>query len=319
MQTDLDQVGAVVIDAQPAAEQPLAPIHSKPRLPASSVLVSASDEVTGLARLIELAIQHGRPVEELTKAFKEVLAMRARQQFAAAMHAFRAEVTPVPKAKWANMTGRNSDVEWGFAFAPLPIIDEHIQPLCDKHGLSYSWKQDRPDAQGVFATWCILRHLGGHEELTPFWSSIGSNAKLSQPQNVAGGNSFAMRQSLVMALGLSQTDNFDDEELLARMHAQPTAKPTGGLQTPQRRQDAPTTAARPATTAPATSAPPAAAGVRMASEKQCNMIKGRADRAGVGELDLLKRFKLDSLDRIPSASVDPILEYINRAQPGMGE
>lgn len=317
MKTDLESVGAVIIDAQPASATPLATTH-KPRLPASSVLVTASDEVTGLARLIELAIQHGRPVDELTRAFEQVLALRARQQFAQALHAFAGEVTPVPKTKWANMTGRNADQEWGFAFAPLPVIDEHIKPICQKHGLSYAWAQDRPDAQGVFAVWCIVRHSGGHEERTPFYSSIGTNPKLSGPQNTAGGNSFAMRQSLVMAFGLSQTDNFDDEELLAKMHAPPTAKPRSSLQTPQRRQDAPAAPARPQT-APSAAPAAAAPGGRLASDKQCAMIKRRADRAGVGETDLLKRFRLDSLDRIPSDQVDPILEYINRAQPGMGE
>lgn len=315
MHTTTDQVVDVLATSAPA-DQPLA--ATKPRIPANSVLASARDEVAGIGLLIELALQHGRPIAELTDALKTILDLRARQQFAAAMHAFRAEVPPVPKAKWANMQGKNSAVAWGFSYAPLPVIDEHIKPYCEKHGLSYSWDQDRP-VDGILATRCIVRHSGGHQETTTFYGAPTANDAISASQRIAATNSFNMRQALVMALGLSTTDNFDDEELLARMAAPPPAKP--GVQSPGRRADAPPPATRPATQAHCLSAEPrpAQTAVRLASEKQCAMIKGRADRAGVAERDLERRFKLDSLDAIPSASVDAILEYISQAQPGMAE
>ena len=58
-----------------------------------------------------------------------------------------------------------------------------------------------------------------------------------------------------------------------------------------------------------------AGAVRLASEKQCNLIKMRADRAGVAEADLMRRFNLDSLDAVPGGQVDAILEFIAKVAP----
>ena len=321
----IEQVAAVAeaaVELEPAPFS--APAVAKPRVPADSVLVRAHDDTTGIALLIELAIKHGRPIDELIAAQREIMAMRAVQEFNRAMDGFRGEVTPIPKARWANMQGRNSDTPWGFSYAPLDVIDVHIAPLCRKYGLSHRWNMMAPGASVVnyIETQCIVRHVGGHSETSSFYTPAGVNDKISASQNIAASNTFNKRQALIMAYGLSQTDNFDDETLLRETNQAPPAK---AMATPRSRS-APTSqgASTQGNVGAGTSqagneshgqpARPAGA-VRLASEKQCNLIKARADRAGVAESDLIRRFNLESLDTVPGASVDAILEYISKVAP----
>lgn len=321
----IEQVATVaetVVELEPAPFN--APAVAKPRVPADSVLVRAHDDTTGIALLIELAIKHGRPIDELIAAQREIMAMRAVQEFNRAMDGFRGEVTPIPKARWANMTGRNAETQWGFSYAPLDVIDVHIAPLCRKYGLSHRWNMMPPGASvaSYIETQCIVRHVGGHSETSSFYTPAGVNDKISASQNIAASNTFNKRQALIMAYGLSQTDNFDDETLLRETNQAPPAK---AIATPRSRS-APTSqgASTQGNVGAGTSqagnesrgepARPAGA-VRLASEKQCNLIKARADRAGVAESDLIRRFNLESLDTVPGASVDAILEYIAKVAP----
>lgn len=322
----IEQVAAVAeaaVELEPAPFN--APAVAKPRVPADSVLVRAHDDTTGIALLIELAIKHGRPIDELIAAQREIMAMRAVQEFNRAMDGFRGEVTPIPKARWANMQGRNNDTAWGFSYAPLDVIDVHISPLCKKYQLSHRWNMLPPGASvvGYIETQCIVRHVGGHSETTSFYTPAGVNDKISASQNIAASNTFNKRQALIMAYGLSQTDNFDDETLLRETNQAPPAKAIA----PPRSRSAPTGqgSSTPGGTVGAGTSqagnesrgePARAAGVvRMASDKQCGLIKMRADRAGVAESDLIRKFKLESLDAVPGGQVDAILEYIAKVAP----
>lgn len=315
-------VAETVVELEPAPFN--APAVAKPRIPADSVLVRASDDATGIALLIELAIKMGRPLDELIAAQREIMAMRAVQEFNRAMDGFRGEVTPIPKARWANMQGKNNDTPWGFSYAPLDVIDVHIAPLCKKYQLSHRWNMMPPGASVVnyIETQCIVRHVGGHSETSSFYTPAGDNGRISASQNIAASNTFNKRQALIMAYGLSQTDNFDDETLLRETNQAPPAK---AIATPRSRS-APTSqgASTQGNVGAGTSqagneshgqpARPAGA-VRLASEKQCNLIKARADRAGVAESDLIRRFNLESLDTVPGGQVDAILEYIAKVAP----
>ena len=314
-ETETTTAEQVLGDIQEGVTRPLAEFHGKPRIPADSILVRASSETTGIALLIEKAIESGRDVRELVDAFKEALAIQARQQFASAMHAFRAECPPIPKARWAEMTGRNSDYAWGFSYAPLDVIDEVTRPILGRHGLSYRFVQEKPEG-GLIPVVCVVRHVGGHEERTPYWAAMGTNDKISQAQNMAAGNTFAKRQALVAALGLVTTDNFDNEEALALLRGvngpAPAKAVRESIQPPRRRADAPPPqrASEPARESRKATTFVPAAGPGMASDAQVRMIKGRADRAGISEAELARRFELQTIDQIPRGKVDAILDYL---------
>ena len=320
-ETETTTAEQVLGDIQEGVTRPLAEFHGKPRIPADSVLVRASSETTGIALLIEKAIESGRDVRELVDAFKEALAIQARQQFASAMHAFRAECPPIPKARWAEMTGRNSDYAWGFSYAPLDVIDEVTRPILGRHGLSYRFVQEKPEG-GLIPVVCVVRHVGGHEERTPYWAAMGTNDKISQAQNMAAGNTFAKRQALVAALGLVTTDNFDNEEQLALLQGvngpAPAKAVRDSIQPPRRRSDAGQSAGQNQAPRPTNRPlineqprqPAGHSGGQMASDAQVRMIKGRADRAGISEAELARRFELASIDEIPRGKVDAILDYL---------
>ena len=287
------------------------PVPVKPKLPADSALVRASSETTGIAILIEKAIESGRPVAELVQALEKALEIQARQQFSQAMHQFRANMPAVPKARWANMEKRDGSGSWGFAYAPLDVIEEYARPVLQACGLSYRWIQEPPQGS-IVCTICIVRHVGGHEERTPYYSPIGDNKAISGAQNWAVANSFNKRQSLIAALGIVTTDYFDDEEALARAREAnkgATAKAIRDeVQPPRRKPDA-EPQQRPAQAAPRPA--PAPVG-EFASERQIESIRRRADYVGIGEAEVCRRFELEAFAKIPRAKVNEILAYLEK-------
>lgn len=300
------------------------PVPVKPKIPADSVLVRASSETTGIALLIEKAIETGRPIAELVQSFEKALEIQARQQFAVAMDAFRRECPAIPKARWANMTGRDSDQSWGFSYAPIEVIDEVIRPILGRHGLTYRFVQDKPPADGLICTECVVRHVGGHEERTPSWAVVGNNQKISASQNLAVGDSFARRRALTAAFGLVTTDNFDNEEALAMMQAAnrpPPAKAAReAIQPPRRKPDAtPRVQSEPnAWGAPRSGAatftprPASESAGEFASDRQVESIRRRADYVGISEFEVCRRFELEAFAKIPRAKVNEILAYLEK-------
>lgn len=290
------------------------PVPVKPKLPADSALVRASSETTGIAILIEKAIESGRPVAELVQALEKALEIQARQQFSQAMHQFRANMPAVPKARWANMEKRDGSGSWGFAYAPLDVIEEYARPVLQACGLSYRWIQEPPQGS-IVCTICIVRHVGGHEERTPYYSPIGDNKAISGAQNWAVANSFNKRQSLIAALGIVTTDYFDDEEALARAREANKGATAKGIrdevQSPRRKADA-EPQQRPAQAAPRPA--PAPAG-EFASERQIESIRRRADYVGISEFEVCRRFELEAFTKIPRAKVNEILAYLEKLAP----
>lgn len=305
----LEVTEAAVLEAQPVHVPAVA---NKPRMRADSILVRASDEVTGLALLAEQAIAAGRPLDEIMRAMERAMEIKQRQQFSAAMHQFRGAMPAVPKAKWATIKTKDGG-EWGYAYAPLDVIEEYARPVLHANGLSYRWVQE-PPADGLICTVCIVRHVGGHEERTPYWSPKGDNQKITAAQNWAASNSFNKRQSLIAALGIVATDYFDDEEALARAREANAGPSAQKIKAPQRREDA----QRPAAQQQARPVereqprPPSEAQAGQASAGQCAAIRRRADAAGIGESELARRFDLPDLDHVPSARVNEILGYLSR-------
>lgn len=311
-------LAVMINDIGAGTTRPLAEFHTKPKIPADSVLARASSETTGIALLIEKAIESGRPVAELVEALKAAMEIQARQAFNRAIFLFRQECPPIPRARWAEMTGRNNDQPWGFSYAPLDVIDEVTRPILGRHGLSFRFIEDGPPVNGIICTVCIVRHELGHEERTPYWGPIGNNSAISAGQNKAAGNSFNKRQALTSALGLVTTDNFDNEEALALMQGvngqAPAKAARDAIQPPRRRPDAQPQGQRQAPPPPRQEAPrpQPAQGEGFASERQVAAIRKRLDASGLGETELCRRFELDAPDKIPTAKVNQILAYLEK-------
>lgn len=166
------------------------------------------DTGSPMVAMIELARQLGpegrETLAQLADMQREQQDRQARQQWATAMSAFQAEApTITPNRKGAH----------GAPYADRAHIMQTIQPLLSRHGLSITFGAPGPeerDGEG-FAVVCIVHHVGGHNERTPFSvprEKPGNRMNVSQAEGSA--SEYAQRYALKLALNLRVGDVDDD-------------------------------------------------------------------------------------------------------------
>lgn len=188
---------AHVVDARREA------IEQVPRHAPSGELAPAG--TAGIQQLLAAAVDRQLPVEAMEKLvtlYERMADRQAAQEFAAAMAAFQAECPAVKHsrtAKFATKSGQGVE----YSYAELPAIAETIRPFLHKHGLTYRWNST-PDGK---LCQCIVRHENGHEISSTFPVLVDDNSLRSSAQNHAAALTYARRQSLVQALGLTSADS----------------------------------------------------------------------------------------------------------------
>jgi hypothetical protein len=180
--------------------------------PSSAVerVETPSSEPT-VARLLQLALEKGTPVESLEKLValhERVEERNARRAFFEAMAAFQAECPPIHKASTAEIT-TNKGGKYKYTYAELDEIARTINPFLAKHGLSYSWNS-KVDGKAL-TCWCTARHRDGYSgEPVEFTLPIDNPSAMSDQQKVGAALTFAKRQTLTSAFGLVTTDDDTD-------------------------------------------------------------------------------------------------------------
>lgn len=164
--------------------------------------------------LLELAIAKGdegtQTLERIMDLLERNQANEARAQFNSAMAAFAAECPPIKKNKTANIVTKSGS-RYSYSYATLDQIARTVSPILSKLSLSYTWNSKQGDGQ--LTCTATIRHAAGHSESSEFVCPIERSAQKSGPQNVASSLTYARRQALVMALGLSDTeDDIDGQE-----------------------------------------------------------------------------------------------------------
>jgi len=146
-------------------------------------------------------------MEKLLTLHERVADRMAAQEFARAMAAFQSECPFIPKSSTASIvTTRGSS--YAYSYAELPEICKTIKPFANKHGLSYTWDtEETTDSQLVCI--CIVRHVNGHQVPTRFKCPIDTTAKMSGPQKSGAALTYAKRQSVIAAFGLTTCDPDD--------------------------------------------------------------------------------------------------------------
>jgi hypothetical protein len=148
-------------------------------------------------------------LEKLLSLHERVADRLAAQEFARAMAAFQSECPFIPKTSTAHITTRGEGRGYAYSYAELPEICRTIQPIATKHGLSFSWDtEETADSQLLCV--CIVRHINGHQVPTRFKCPIDTTAKMSGPQKSGAALTYAKRQSLIAAFGLTTCDPDDD-------------------------------------------------------------------------------------------------------------
>ena len=149
-------------------------------------------------------------LEKLVALYERMEAMNASKAFAAAMARFKSECPPIPRrTENPQFTVLRDGVKVARKFASIDDIEPTIRPVLSACGLGYRWG-DSVIAGDILTLPCIVRHEGGHSESSSSSVPIGSSAGCSPQQKVGVAESYAMRYSLIKALGLTSCDEDTD-------------------------------------------------------------------------------------------------------------
>lgn len=155
-------------------------------------------------------------MEKLYDLFRQMKADAARAAFSQAMSRFKSTCpaiprrTPNPQFKAVDRNG----VSRVRMFASLEDIGHTVRAPLAECGLSYRWGDAKIDA-GVLTVPCIISHEGGHSESSSVPIVTESKAGCSDQQKFGIAQTYAMRYSLIAALGLTTCDEDDDGNMPA--------------------------------------------------------------------------------------------------------
>ena len=163
-----------------------------------------------IGSLIELAIHEKVSPDSLEKlvTLHERLSDRAAaEEFARAMASFQRECPQIRKESKAEIPTKSGG-KYTFRFASLEAIWRTVRPILEKNNLTVTW--DSKEDKGLVSCTCIVKHVNGHSERASFSCTTDTSASMIGPQKSAAAVTFARRQSLVQALGLTTTDQDTD-------------------------------------------------------------------------------------------------------------
>jgi len=161
----------------------------------------------GPMRLIEIAVQRGAQIDELSR----LLDLQERWEKAesvkaynAAFSAFRAEAVAVVKNKTIQQGPLN-----GTAYAELFNVIDAVTPALSKHGLSTSWKITQDNKDWIEVT-CVLRHSLGHTESVSMGGPPDDKGAKSPIQARMSTVTFLERYTLKAICGVAERGDDND-------------------------------------------------------------------------------------------------------------
>lgn len=164
------------------------------------------EKPSDIGHIIQFAIGQNVPVETIERlvALKERMDDRAAaQEYNVALARFQADCPPIKKTSTAKIT-TNTGSSYGYSYAELDEIARTTRPILTRYGLSYSWDSDVEGDKLVCI--CTVRHVAGHAQSAKFALPTTTKSGMSDQQKVAAALTYARRQSLIQALGLTTTD-----------------------------------------------------------------------------------------------------------------
>jgi hypothetical protein len=168
-----------------------------------TAIVERPSRETEIGDLIRVAMERGidaASLERLVGVYERMESARAARQFNDAMARFQADCEPIVKNKKASIVS-GSGAKWGYQYASLDEIARTIREPLQLHGLSYTW-DSLVDGNKILCT-CTVRHAGGHSSSATFSATIDEKMSVTPVQKSGAALTYAKRQSLVQALGLS--------------------------------------------------------------------------------------------------------------------
>lgn len=162
--------------------------------------------------ILHLAVEKGMDpagLEKLFALYERDADRKAAQEFAEAKAAFQSQVPPIRKTSEAKVLSQRTGSAHTYRYAELDEIARTVRDPLTKNGLSYSWDSHLSDKGNMVCT-CTVRHVNGHKETASFECSTDTPASMTAQQKHAAALTYARRQSLIQALGLTTCDPDND-------------------------------------------------------------------------------------------------------------
>lgn len=188
----------------------------KPEIVKPSVALAPAN-APSVYELLRFSMESKASVEQMERllAMQERLETRAAAaEFRVAFARFQGECPPIKQDQVVDYVGKSSGIRTNYTFASLAEIARTVNPILGRCGLSYKWESS-VTPEGVMVVTCIVSHTAGHSERAAFGlPAKGGTDKMSEAQQFASSLTYAKRQSLVQALGLTTTeDDVDGQDL----------------------------------------------------------------------------------------------------------
>src|SRR5262245_17228554 len=168
-------------------------------------------EQGSMTALLHLAVEKGTPVaelKELVELHERMERRQAEKAFASAMTAFQRKCPQIKRSSEAEVTTKSGG-KFKYTYAELDEIVRTVGAALAEEGLSYTW--DTVADKSLLTCTCIVRHVEGHSVSTKFTlPTDASSPGMNSQQAMGAALTYARRQSLVAALGLTMTDEDND-------------------------------------------------------------------------------------------------------------
>lgn len=175
--------------------------------PASAAMIER-DSIVSFDRVIEqVALNPDADVGKLEKMMElreRYLAAEAKKSFIKALSDFQMEVPPIVKKKQAH----------NYKFAPLCDITAMANPILNKHGLSY-WFRQSQDEEKITVT-CVAAHSDGHQQETSLAGLPDTGGSKNKIQAVGSAVEYLRRYTFTCAFGITTADEDSDGRVLSQ-------------------------------------------------------------------------------------------------------
>lgn len=163
--------------------------------------------------LIEIALKHNAPIEQLEKllALQERFEDRqAVKSFLIAKSEFQSRCPVLKKSKKVGFTSKKTGSTVSYSFTPLGEIAYQIKDVLKDCGLSYRW--ETKDDNGKISITCIVSHIDGHSESNSMSANKDDTGMKNQIQQIGSTMTYLQRYTLIGALGISTADSDMDAQ-----------------------------------------------------------------------------------------------------------
>ena len=157
--------------------------------------------------LLTQAVAKGLPVETLERIMamgEKIRAEVAKEKFISAMAKFQASCPVINK----NSTVKDKTGKERYKYAKIDAIVSQVKDDIARNDLSYRF--DEVKDEKFLTVICIVTHIAGHSESTPFKVEIGNEEYMSNTQKYGARTTFAKRYAFCNAFGIFTGDDDTD-------------------------------------------------------------------------------------------------------------